>query len=113
MVKDEVTFPDFQKLDLRIGKIVKAESVEGSANLIRMQVDLGQEYGKKKIIGGLAKWYSPTDLKGKRFIIVANLAPKQMMKEQSYGMILCADLDGKAPYLIQVDKKIPVGTVVR
>lgn len=113
MVKDEITFPDFQKLDLRVGKVVEAESVDGSMSLIRMQIDLGREYGKKKIIGGLSKWYKPEDLKGKKFIIVANLAPKQMMKEKSYGMILCADREEEAPYLIQVDNKIPVGTVVR
>ncbi len=113
MVKDEISFPDFQKLDLRVGKVVKAENLEGSSSLIRMTVDLGEEYGKRKIIGGLSKWYSPSDLKGKNFIIVANLAPKQMMKEQSYGMILCADMEGEGPYLIEIGNKVPVGTVIR
>lgn len=113
MVKDEITFADFQKLDLRVGKIIEAESVDGSVNLILMQIDLGDECGKKKIIGGLSKWYKPQDLIGKKVIVVANLAPKQMMKEESHGMILCVDMEGKAPYLIQVDDKIPSGTVVR
>lgn len=112
MVKDEITFPDFQKLDLRVGKVVKAENLEGSSSLIRMTVNLGEEYGKRKIIAGIAKWYKCENLKGKKFIFVANLAPKQMMKEMSHGMILCADLEGKAK-IIPVDNKIATGTVIR
>lgn len=111
-MKDVVSFFDFQKLDLRVGKVVKAEAVEGSANLIRMEVDLGREYGVRKILAGIAKCYQPRQLTGKKFISVANLAPKQMMKEISSGMILCADNDGEAK-IIPVDKKIPEGAVVR
>lgn len=112
MTKDTVSFPDFQKLDLRVGKVVEAENVEGSKNLIRMNVDLGSDYGVKKILAGIANWYKQEDLKGKKFIFVANLASKQMMKETSAGMILCADIDGQA-VIIPVDEKIPKGTVVR
>lgn len=112
MTKDIVSFPDFQKLDLRVGKVVEAENVEGSKNLIRMNVDLGSDYGVKNILAGIASWYKPGDLKGKKFIFVANLAPKQMMKEISVGMILCADLEGEA-IMIPVDNKIPEGAVVR
>ncbi len=112
MTKDTISFPDFAKLDLRVGKVVEAEKVEGSENLIRMVVDLGKEYGERKILAGIAKFYSPSKLTGKKFIFVANLAPKQMMKEMSEGMILCADIDQKA-VIIPVDKKIPEGSVVR
>lgn len=112
MVKDAVSFSDFQKLDLRIGKVVLAEKVEGSENLIRIEVNLGKEYGRQKILAGIAKWYKPEDLKGKKYIFVANLTPKQMMKEMSSGMILCADIDGEA-VIIPLDDKIPEGTVVR
>ena len=112
MIKEQVSFPDFQKLDLRIGKVESAESVLGSANLIRLQVDFGKEYGKQKIIAGLAKWYTPKKLAGKKYIFVVNLEPKQMMKEVSRGMILCADTGSEA-ILLPVDKKIPEGTVVR
>lgn len=112
MVKDEITFPDFQKLDLRVGKVVKAENVEGSRNLIRMNVDLGEDYGIRKILAGIGEWYKAASLTGKKFIIVANLAPKQMMKEMSSGMILCVD-SGEKAVIVPVDKKIPEGTVVR
>lgn len=111
MVKDAVSFSDFQKLDLRVGKVVLAEKVEGSENLIRMEVDLGKDYGKQKILAGIAKWYKPEDLKGKKYIFVVNLTPKQMMKEMSSGMILCAE--GEEAVIIPLDDKIPEGTVVR
>lgn len=111
-MKDEISFGDFQKMDLRVGLVVEAEKVAGSRNLIRMQVDLGPEYGTRKIIAGLGTWYKPQNLKGKKFIFAANLAPKQMMKEQSYGMILCADT-GETAVIVKVDKKIPQGSVIR
>ncbi|MCL4338057.1 hypothetical protein M1271_00025 [Patescibacteria group bacterium] len=112
MVKDEISYTDFQKLDLRVGKVVKAESVEGSQNLIRVEVDFGTDIGKRKIFSGVAKWYKPSQLKGKKFIFLVNLAPKQMMHELSSGMILCADFDQKA-VIIPVPKSIPEGTIVR
>ena len=112
MKKDEVTFADFTKFDLRVGKIEEAEEVTGSVNLIRMNVNLGQDYGIQKIITGIAKWYKPKDLKGKKSVFLANLAPKQMMKEMSSGMILCAMIDEEAR-LIPVDNNIPEGSIVR
>jgi methionyl-tRNA synthetase len=112
MVKDIISFSDFQKLDLRVGKVVKAERVVGSDNLIRMEVDLGKEYGVRKILAGIAKWYKPRQISGKKFIFVANLTPKQMMGELSNGMMLCADNDSEVG-IIPVNKKIQEGTVVR
>lgn len=112
MTKDEVTFPDFQKLDFRVGKVVTAEVVAGSVNLIRLQVDLGSDYGIKQIITGIAKWYTPEQLVGRKFVFVANLAPKKMMKEESRGMILCVD-QGDQVQLIPVDGDIAVGSTVR
>ncbi len=112
MTKDVVSFPDFGKLDLRVGKVVKAEVAEGSKNLVRMSVDMGPDYGVRKILAGIGEWYKPKDVKGKKFIFVANLAPKQMMKEMSEGMMLAADENGKC-LLMPVDKKLPIGAVVR
>ncbi len=112
MKKDTVTFADFQKLDLRIGKVVEAIKLEGSNSLIKMTVDLGEEYGLRKIIAGIAKWYQAKDLIGKKFIFAANLAPKKMMSEISEGMILCADIAGSA-LIIPVDDQIPTGSIVR
>lgn len=112
MIKDIISFPDFAKLDLRVGKVITAEKVAGSENLIKLQVDFGKEIGKRKIFSGVAKWYTPKQLKSKKFIFLVNLTPKQMVKEMSEGMILCADYDQKA-VIIPVDKKIPEGTIIR
>lgn len=111
-MKDIISFADFAKLDLRVGKVLKAEKVDGSDNLIRLLVNLGPEYGERKILTGIAKWYKPIQLKNKKFIFVVNLAPKQMLKEMSSGMVLCADFDQKA-VIIPADKKIPEGTIIR
>lgn len=112
MIKGSVDFADFQKLDCRIGKVKQADMVEGSTNLIKLFVDLGIEFGDRQIITGIAKWYTPKDLINKKFIFVVNLEPKKMMNIESQGMILCADTGTKA-VLIPVNKKIPVGTLVR
>jgi len=112
MKKDVITFPDFQKLDFRIGKVLRAENVSGATSLIRMQVDLGEEYGKVNILAGIGKWYTVDKLKGKKFIFVANLAPKKMMKEESQGMMLAADVNGQA-ILLPVEENIAPGAVVR
>ncbi len=111
-MKDVISFSDFQKLDLRVGKVVNAKKVEGSGNLIRMNVDFGGVLGKRKIFSGIAKWYKPSQIKGKKFIFLVNLPPKQMMKELSEGMILVALIDQKA-MIIPVDKKIPQGSEIK
>lgn len=112
MGKDDISFPDFQKIDFRIGKVLMAEKLAGSDNLLRLKVDLGSEIGERQILSGIAKWYTPSKLKGKKFIFVVNLAPKKMMGEESQGMILCAD-DGEKALLIPVSAKIQEGIIVR
>ncbi|OGF99732.1 hypothetical protein A2Y99_02060 [Candidatus Gottesmanbacteria bacterium RBG_13_37_7] len=111
-MKSAISYSDFQKLDLRVGKILEAEMLKSSVNLIKVRVDFGKDYGEKTILTGIAKWYKPEDLKDKKFIFVVNLEPKKMMDETSEGMILCADINGKAK-LIPVNKSIPEGTLVR
>lgn len=122
MVKNQISFPDFQKLDLRVGEVKKAEKVEESDHLIRMTVDLGSDYGMRTIFAGVADWYTSKQLKGKKFMFVANLEPKKMpsfakatagkMGEESQGMMVAADVEHKA-VLIPVGKEIPVGAIVR
>ena len=112
MVKDIISFPDFAKLDLRVGKVVEAEKLAGSDRLIRLKIDLGQEIGERQILAGIAAWYKSSELVGKKFIILVNLEAKRMMGEESNGMMLAADVDGKCN-LIPVNKKIPEGSIVR
>ncbi len=105
-----VSFTEFQRLDLQIGKILEAEKISESRSLIKMKVDLGEKE-PRTILAGIAEWYQPEDLIKKNFIFVANLEPKKMMGEESQGMILCADFEGKA-VLIQAPEVSP-GTMVR
>ncbi|OGG13384.1 hypothetical protein A2773_06095 [Candidatus Gottesmanbacteria bacterium RIFCSPHIGHO2_01_FULL_39_10] len=110
-MKDTVTFADFQKIDFKVGKVVEVEDVVESQNLLRMKVDLGSDYGIRTIFAGVKKWYKPSQLKGKKFIFVANLEPKKMMGSESQGMMLAADTG--EPVLIPVNKKVKEGTVIR
>ena len=112
MKKDTIIFPDFIKLDLRVGKVKEASLLEGSKKLIVMKVDLGEDYGVVEILSGLAEFYQPEDLVGNKYIVLANLEPKQMMGRASNGMILVAD-DPEKFALIPLDKKLKNGTVIR
>ncbi len=93
-VKQEITYDDFSKLDLRTGVILSAEKVEKADKLLKLSVDLGFE--KRTIVSGIAEHFQPENLVGKRVIIVANLAPRKLKGIESQGMILSAeDADGK------------------
>ncbi len=112
MRKPIVTYADFDKLDLRVGEVIKAEKLENSRNLIKLTVDLGEEYGQTTILSGIAKWYSPDQLVGKKYVFLANLEPKPMMGLDSNGMVIVADTD-EQPILFNLPKKIKNGTVAR
>jgi len=105
-----VNFDDFQKLDLKIAKIVKAEKVEGSEKLLRLEIDLGEE--KRQLVAGIAKFYSPEDLIHREIVVVANLEPRVLMGIKSQGMLLAADVEGR-PVLLKPDEDVPVGTRIR
>jgi methionine--tRNA ligase beta chain len=108
---EQITFDDFQKLDLRVGKIVAAESVEGSEKLLRLEVDLGEE--KRQVVAGIAKVHqNPAELVGKNFIVLANLEPRKLMGLESQGMILCADSDD-GPVCLTTLKDVSPGTKIR
>jgi methionine--tRNA ligase beta chain len=112
MKKDVVIFSDFNKLDFRVGEIKEAYFLEGSKKLIMIKVDIGEDYGTVEILSGLAKFYTPEDLIGNKYIVLANLEPKKIMGKDSNGMILVAD-DPKKFTLIPLDKDLKNGTVIR
>ena len=112
MKKDIITFLDFDKLDLRVGEVKEASMVEGSKNLIKMTVDLGEDYGTVEILSGLAKFYTPESLIGNKYIFLANLEPKKLMGKDSNGMILVAD-DPEKFELLPLDKILKNGTVIK
>lgn len=107
---DVVTFDEFKKLELRVGKVLSAEKVEGADKLLKLMVDIGTE--ERQVVAGIAKWYSPEDLVGRQVVMIANLAPAKIRGVESRGMLLAADLDGAA-VLLQPDKEVPVGSTVR
>jgi len=104
-----IEYEDFAKLDLRVGKVTKAEKKEGSDKLLRLEVDLGSE--TRKIIGGLATNYSPEEMIGKSVIVVFNLKPKKIMGEESQGMLLAANQDKKI-FLLTPDAEVKPGSKI-
>lgn len=112
MSKDTIEYGDFEKLDVRVGLVVTAETPDWSHKLIQMTVDFGEEIGQRTIFSGIKAWYTPSDVIGKKFSFLVNLAPKKMGGSESQGMMLMADSDER-PTLIPVPEEVTVGTVVR
>ncbi|AEA11797.1 methionyl-tRNA synthetase, beta subunit [Thermoproteus uzoniensis 768-20] len=81
-----ISIDDFKKIELKVGKVLEAQRIEGSKKLIRLVVDLGSE--KRQIVAGLAEHYAPEALVGKYVIVVANLQPRRLMGYESQGMLL-------------------------
>ena len=105
-----ITFEDFKKIDLRVGKILEAEKVEGSEKLLKLIVDLGGE--KRQLVAGIGEFYKREDLIGKEIVIVANLKTKKIMGIESQGMMLVADKEGE-PVILIPEKEVPSGTIIR
>lgn len=111
MLKDAITFDDWLKTDLRIGRIVAAEKPDWSEKLLQLTVDFGAEIGEKTIFTGMSKWFSPEIFVGKQSIFLLNLPPRKMGPGESQGMLLAgeADAEGK-PALLLFDTLAPNGT---
>jgi methionyl-tRNA synthetase len=102
--KPEITYDDFAKMDIRVGTVVKAEKMEKSKKLLKLQVDTGLD--TRTILSGIAEHYTPDEMVGKQVTLLVNLAPRKMMGIESQGMILMAeDKDGK---LRLVQPSVPV-----
>jgi methionyl-tRNA synthetase len=106
-VVELIEFPDFTKVDLRVAQIVEAEDVVKSNKLLKLQLDVG-ELGKRQIVAGIKKYYSPEDLIGKKIVIVANLKPAKLMGIESQGMLLAAKNEEKLTVLT-LDRDIEPG----
>ncbi len=104
-----VSFDDFKKLDLRIGKIMSAERIEGSDKLLKLMVDFGAE--QRQIVSGIALWYTPESLVGKSCPFILNLEPRMLRGVESQGMILAAG--GESPTLMHPDKDVLPGSLVK
>ena len=104
-----INYEDFQKIDLRVARIIEAERLEGSDKLVKLQVDLGEE--KRQIVAGIGKNYEPEDLLNKEIIIVANLEPRTVFGVESQGMLL-ATKDENTLSLLQPDQDIDPGSTI-
>jgi methionyl-tRNA synthetase len=108
--KPEVSFDDFSKMDIRIGKILKAERVEKSKKLLKLQVDTGIDV--RTVMSGIAEYFQPEAIIGKQVTILVNLAPRKIMGVESQGMILMAsDKDGTLR-LLQPSEAVSPGSNV-
>jgi len=103
------TLEDFKKLDLRVGKILSAERLNGSEKLLKLNVSLGKE--ARQIVAGIGKSYAPDDLAGKEIIVVANLEPRTLLGIESQGMLL-ATRDGESIVLLEPEREVPPGSAV-
>lgn len=97
---------DFLKLDIRLAKILSAEKVEGSEKLLKLKVSLGEE--ERTLMAGIAKFYNPEDLVGKKVLILANLKPRKIFGVESQGMVLALS-DGENLSLIIPDRDVKEG----
>lgn len=108
--KETVDIDYFSKISLRTAKVLTAERVEGSANLIKCQVEIGDE--KRQIVAGIGKDYKPEDLAGKMIVVIDNLAPVKIRGVLSEGMLLAA-VSEKGIVLVTTDELVAPGTAVR
>ena len=103
-VKETVPFEDFQKLDIRVGIVKACEKVKKSKKLLRFSLDDGSGTDRT-ILSGIAQWYEPEQMVGKRVLFIANLAPRKIMGEESHGMILSAvNYDGNLSVTTTLDE---------
>lgn len=109
-IKPEIGFEEFEKLDLRVVKILAAEKHPNADRLLKLQVDLGSE--KRQVIAGIADHFKPEDLVGKLITIIANLKPAKIRGEISQGMILAAD-DGVTVAPLSPTKIVAPGSKIR
>lgn len=105
--REDITYDDFSKLDIRVGTILEAEKVAKTKKLLKLTIDTGID--KRTIVSGIAEYYSPEEIIGKQVSVIVNLAPKMLKGIESRGMILMAEnFDGSLSF-VSPDKKIKNG----
>jgi len=104
----EISFDEFQKLDLRVRRILEANQIPGSRSLIRMIVDFGTE--KRQAVAGLLQWYQPEQLVGKKCVFILNLQRRKLMGVESQCMIFAAEDDKGNVVILQPERDIAEGS---
>ncbi|MCY9656976.1 methionine--tRNA ligase [Paenibacillus chondroitinus] len=108
--KEEIGIDDFAKVELRVAQVLSAEPVKGADKLLKLQLDLG--YEQRQVVSGIAKFYTPEELAGRKVICVTNLKPAKLRGELSQGMILAAS-HGDQLTLATVPDSMPNGAIVK
>ncbi|WP_409272943.1 methionine--tRNA ligase [Neobacillus sp. SCS-31] len=107
---EEISIDEFMKIDLRIAEVLHAEPVKKADKLLKLQLDLG--YEKRQVVSGIAEYYKPEELIGRKVICVTNLKPVKLRGELSQGMILAGKTEGTLS-LASVDQSLPNGTKIK
>jgi len=107
---EEVSFAEFQKLDLRVGKIIEATQIPNSKKLIKLMVDFGSE--KRQAVAGLLKYYSPEELFGKKCVFLLNLQRRVLAGVESQCMILAAEDSEDNVVVVMPEKDIAQGSKI-
>lgn len=105
-----IPLEEFKKLDLRVAEVIAAEKVEGSDKLLKLQIDIGNE--ERQLVAGIAQFYAPEDMAGRRIVVIVNLEPKIFLGLESQGMLLAADDEGR-PVLLEPHSPVPPGSKIR
>ena len=108
--KPEIDIDAFAAAELRVGKVLECEKIKKAKKLLKLQIDLG--YEKRQVVSGIAQWYQPEEMVGKKVVVVANLKPVKLCGEESRGMILCAS-EGDQLTIVTPEADIPLGSEVR
>jgi len=107
-----IPYSDFEKLDLRVAEILKAEDIEGADKLYKLTISVG-ELGERTICAGIKKFYTEEELKNKKIIIIANLEPRKLKGIESQGMLLAASNEDHTKIsLISPDQDINSGSKI-
>jgi methionyl-tRNA synthetase len=109
-MKEEINIDDFNKIDLKVGKILSADNIEGADKLLKFQVDVGEE--EIQVLSGIAEYYNPEELIGWKVIVVVNLEPVKLRGELSEGMLLCASREEKVT-LIKLNDSLKIGSTIK
>lgn len=111
-MKPTITYADFEKLDVRVGRIVAAIAPEWSEKLLQFTVDFGPEIGEKTILSGIKKWYEPDTFVGNMYVFIVNLAERKMGESVSQGMMIMVD-SAEKPMVFTAPSAAQPGEVVR
>ena len=101
----DISFEDFKKIEIRVGKVIECEKVEDADKLLKLIVDFGDF--KRQIISGISQWYQPEDLEGKLLPFIVNLEPRNFRGEESQGMLMAVEGEDKPIFLLHYGHQIP------